>query len=723
MPQVPQYNREVGAQLTPTPYRHDRTDENTFGGGIYQAQQRMGAVIARGGDQMTHALNHFKDRYDRARLIEFSNELQKYEQDNIRNGYLKTSGKEAMSGAQAAIDEWNKNGQSTLDKFKFTGYAKARANDILLSYTSHVQENIEKHNFQQTETWNKTVFDDAYNNVFKNASFYRHDPEGFNRNLKNLNTLIDNDLRYQKLDADMKAIYKGNLETKVYEGTLDSLIAENSLAAKAFFENNKDKISAGKIDDYISKINNMENKYYADEISSKLVGLTPEEAYKQIDSIENIELKDAVERRYNHYIKRQEDAEKQVEKQQLDQFYNTALQKKQNGMPLSYDDIPQGLDSKTQLSLMEYVSKNGNPESQDDVWEELYELKVSDAQKFANLDLNKFRGYLSDGEYKQFLKDQQKIKSGGYYTDIQDDDKKIQEALKSMGLDKNETLPFKADKKDIAYSEIRSMVREFEAKKGRTINANELNDIVKSLGYKGEDGAKIYQQLELGMRTRTGFIKNVIGDFIEYQKQHNGQMPTDDEKYKIINRRVADVEIERNQSIIDEINSGVIQQQKQTQPQAQKQNDIFFGHSITSPYGKRTQPTKGASTNHQGIDLSYKMNEPVKAFEGGMVVRVGKSQGLGNFVEIQDQNGIIHSYGHNNKITVNQGQYIKRGDEIALAGSTGISIGPHVHYSKKQNGKFIDPTQKGGAIQDGTVIKNAKTGQRMVMRNGQWQAM
>ena len=200
-------------------------------------------------------------------------------------------------------------------------------------------------------------------------------------------------------------------------------------------------------------------------------------------------------------------------------------------------------------------------------------------------------------------------------------------------------------------------------------------------------------------------------------------MPTDDEKYKIINRRVADVEIERNQSIIDEINSGVIQQQKQTQPQAQKQNDIFFGHSITSPYGKRTQPTKGASTNHQGIDLSYKMNEPVKAFEGGMVVRVGKSQGLGNFVEIQDQNGIIHSYGHNNKITVNQGQYIKRGDEIALAGSTGISIGPHVHYSKKQNGKFIDPTQKGGAIQDGTVIKNAKTGQRMVMRNGQWQAM
>lgn len=720
MPQVPQYNREVGAQLTPTPYRHDRTDENTFGGGIYQAQQRLGAAIVENVDDATRSLMRFKEGIDRTKLIEFSNKLQEYKQDNIVNGYLKTSGKDAMSGAQQTIDDFGKFGQEELDKYKFSGYSQARANQILLGYTSTIQEEVNKHSKDQTKAWNKTVFDDAYNNVFKNASFYRHDPEGFNRNLKNLNTLIDNDLRYQELDADMKAIYKGNLETKLYETALDSLISENSLSAAVFFEKNKDKISADKIDDYIGKISNMENKYYADNFASQLMNLEPDEAIKQINSIQDLDQRDAVERRYNHYIKQKEDLKKQVESQQLDSFYNTALQKKQNNQPLSYDDIPQGIDSKTKLSLMEYVSKNGTPESQDDVWQELYELKVSNAQEFANLDLNKFRGYLSDGEYKQFLKDQQKIKSGGYYTDIQDDDKKIQEALKSMGLDKNAALPFKADKKDIAYSEIRSLIREFEARKGRKINGEELNDIVKSLGYKGEDGAKIYQQLELGMRTKTGFIKNVINDFIEYQKQHNGQMPSDEEKYKIINRRVADVEIERNQTIIDEINN----QTTQTQPQTQnKTNDIFFGHSITSPYGKRTQPTKGASKYHQGIDLSYRMNEPVKAFEGGMVVRVGKSQGLGNFVEIQDQNGIIHSYGHNNKITVNQGQYIKRGDEIALAGSTGISTGPHVHYSKKQNGKFIDPTQKGGAIQDGTVIKNAKTGQRMVMRNGQWQAM
>ena len=442
--------------------------------------------------------------------------------------------------------------------------------------------------------------------------------------------------------------------------------------------------------------------------------LEPSEAYKQINSIENLDTRDAVERRYNHYLNMQEAQKRETEKQMLDGFYNTALQKTQSGQPLSYDDIPQGLDAKTQLSLMEYVSKNGAPDTQDDIWEELYELKVNNAQEFANLDLNKYRGYLSDSEYKQFFKDQKKIKDGKYYTDIKDDDKKINEALKSMGLNKNAALPFKGDKKDISYSEIRSMVREFEARKGRSIVEDELNSIINSLGYKGKDGAKIYEQLELGMRTRTGFIRDVIGDFIEYQNQHNGQMPSDEEKYKIINNRVANYEIEQNQNAINAIdNFNNVQQENQ--------NDIFFGHSITSEYGKRKQPTKGASTYHKGIDLSYKMNEPVKAFEGGVVLRTGKSETLGNFIEIQDKNGVVHSYGHNNKITAKQGQYIKRGDEIALAGSTGVSTGPHVHYSKKQNGNYLNPTNQGGLIQDGTVIKNAKTGQRMVMRNGQWQ--
>ena len=132
-----------------------------------------------------------------------------------------------------------------------------------MGYTAHVQKGVEAHDYQETERWNNTVYDNAYDNVYKNASFYRHDPASQARNLKNLNTLIENDQRYQSLDPELKAIYKANMEAKMHESILDSLIGENSLAAKEYFETNKDKFVSGKQADYIAKINNMENKYYS----------------------------------------------------------------------------------------------------------------------------------------------------------------------------------------------------------------------------------------------------------------------------------------------------------------------------------------------------------------------------------------------------------------------------------------------------------------------------
>ena len=713
MPQVPIAKREVQAQLTPTPYIEARVNADTSGANVARAYEGLGVQVGR----MGYGLLHLKEKYDRTKMYEFANEIADLEQRKVRSkeeGILYKTGKDFMGQSQQFMQDWDADAKKIREKYKFLGDYARRADAYLSERSRAVQTIAEKHDFDESEKWNAAVYQDTLANVYRDANFYRNDPEGLKRSMANLKATFNVMPSLQKLDPEMRAIAEKQMISQFHEAVLDGKIADNSLSAKEYFEAHKGEISYQKQAAYLDRVNNLGNKYFADEMANQLLMLEPSEAYKQINSIENIDTRDAVERRYNHYLNMQEAQKREAEKQMLDGFYNTALQKTQSGQALSYDDIPQGLDAKTQLSLMEYVSKNGAPNTQDDIWEELYELKVNNAQEFANLDLNKYRGYLSDSEYKQFFKDQKKIKDGKYYTDIKDDDKKINEALKSMGLNKNAALPFKGDKKDISYSEIRSMVREFEARKGRSIVEDELNSIINSLGYKGKDGAKIYEQLELGMRTRTGFIRDVIGDFIEYQNQHNGQMPSDEEKYKIINNRVANYEIEQNQKAINAIDNF-------NNAQQENQNDIFFGHSITSEYGKRNQPTKGASTYHKGIDLSYKMNEPVKAFEGGVVLRTGKSETLGNFIEIQDKNGVVHSYGHNNKITAKQGQYIKRGDEIALAGSTGVSTGPHVHYSKKQNGNYLNPTNQGGLIQDGTVIKNAKTGQRMVMRNGQWQ--
>lgn len=165
--------------------------------------------------------------------------------------------------------------------------------------------------------------------------------------------------------------------------------------------------------------------------------------------------------------------------------------------------------------------------------------------------------------------------------------------------------------------------------------------------------------------------------------------------------------------------------------------DTWQGHSITSLYGRRKAPTKGASTDHKGIDLAYKNNENIQAFSGGKVVKVvndqGKSKkGYGNYVDIKSYDGTIHRYAHANKITVKVGQEVNAGTTIAKAGSTGASTGTHLHYEKIINGKRIDPMSKQSGsgiksnqtkIADGAMIRNPKTGQTMVMKGGKWQVI
>jgi len=328
--------------------------------------------------------------------------------------------------------------------------------------------------------------------------------------------------------------------SKAHEAVLNSYIQEGSLQARGYFEKHKDELRADVQARYIGAIKNEEMKYQARNIADNLFATckNEEEAIKKAESIEDINLSDQVVSRVKRHYGEQEHFKNEAERQALDDFYNTVIQKQQSGEVLSFDDIPDNVDPKTKLSLMNYVNKNGEPEDDHQVWDELYEKSVNDAQGFAKEDLNKYRGYLTDGQYQSFRKKQQEIQNGKYYTNIKDDDKKINEALKAVGLNKNSIAPWAGDKKDIAYSEIRSLVREFEARRGRSINDSELQNIINSLGYKDASGVQTYKQIEKGMRERTGFIKDVINDFTYYQSKHNGELPSDEEKLKIINNRI-----------------------------------------------------------------------------------------------------------------------------------------------------------------------------------------
>ena len=77
----------------------------------------------------------------------------------------------------------------------------------------------------------------------------------------------------------------------------------------------------------------------------------------------------------------------------------------------------------------------------------------------------------------------------------------------------------------------------------------------------------------------------------------------------------------------------------------------------------------------------------------GVVSWAGKRSGYGNLIEINHGNGYTTRYGHNQRHLVKAGDKVKKGQQIALMGSTGRSTGPHVHFEVLQNGKTVNPSK------------------------------
>lgn len=112
---------------------------------------------------------------------------------------------------------------------------------------------------------------------------------------------------------------------------------------------------------------------------------------------------------------------------------------------------------------------------------------------------------------------------------------------------------------------------------------------------------------------------------------------------------------------------------------------------ISCGFGPRKAPTKGASTYHKGIDIAVPTGTSVKAAKAGTVVTSTYSSSGGNLISISHGNGVYTYYMHNSKRKVNVGDHVKKGQEIALSGSTGISTGPHLHFALFMGGKYVNP--------------------------------
>ncbi|MFB0919949.1 MAG: M23 family metallopeptidase [Oscillospiraceae bacterium] len=113
--------------------------------------------------------------------------------------------------------------------------------------------------------------------------------------------------------------------------------------------------------------------------------------------------------------------------------------------------------------------------------------------------------------------------------------------------------------------------------------------------------------------------------------------------------------------------------------------------AVTSGFGYRKHPIEGDVKFHYGTDLGAIDGTSVTAFADGKVLSVQELDGYGLTVLIQHANGFSTLYAHLGQALVEQGQEVKRGDNIALSGHSGEVTGPHLHFEIICNGKYLNP--------------------------------
>ena len=101
---------------------------------------------------------------------------------------------------------------------------------------------------------------------------------------------------------------------------------------------------------------------------------------------------------------------------------------------------------------------------------------------------------------------------------------------------------------------------------------------------------------------------------------------------------------------------------------------------LSSRFAYRISPFTGRKEFHRGIDISSRMSAPIIAPANGVVAIVRWDRLSGKVIRINHGYGLKTVYAHLSKALVKKGQYVKRGETIALVGNTGRSTGPHLHY-------------------------------------------
>lgn len=520
-------------------YNNVNPDANAFGASAANAA----ANLSKGLNNIASAAIAFKKQNDDIQLLDFANKVNDLRSKILydkENGYLNKKGEFAAGKTDDVMSAYLTDADNLLKSYNFHGANKLKGANLIKSIGNGLYQNVSAHDLQQTAVRDKNIYENSNTSQINTLLQNRNNPDSITNYLANIKTAADVYSNSQGLDEEAKKQLLQNSQSIGIESLLSNYLADNNLdALQTVYEKYSSLLSPDKQASFKAQItkNDFKNKtvQYAEDIMNKYE--TEEEQLIEADKIQDIDLRDNVSNRIKAKNTEIRNLKKQKENEAREATYNNFLNKQKNGEIISYDDIVDGLNPIQELSARRYVEQinsKGKVSTSAEVDKYLLEKQLYDAQGFAKLNLDDYKGFISDSDIEKYKKAQAAIIKGDYITDFQNE--KVKEAVNKAINDAGIGSLFGSKKGTSAFNIAEAMTHEYEKRYAHKIPAEKRDKIISSLAYEKEN-KKTFQQIEQEMGRKTGFVKKVINDIAYFEKQR-GHFPDDKEIRQIVDSNV-----------------------------------------------------------------------------------------------------------------------------------------------------------------------------------------
>lgn len=255
------------------------------------------------------------------------------------------------------------------------------------------------------------------------------------------------------------------------------------------------------------------------------------------------------------------------------------------------------------------------------------------------------------------------------------------------------------------------------------LNSGSIAELLNKAEYISQITAYDRQMLEEYQETRLSIEEKEVRLIVEHQQLEGLVIQAEGEKQAIellistksqqLKQYESDIEASESEIVsmqeemdaldkeIAQLEQKIREEEEAARRAAQQQKVVYDGGQflfplnsytrLTSDYGWREHPIFKTQRLHNGMDFGASTGTPIMAAYDGEVVVSTYSSSAGNYIMINHGGGLSTVYMHCSKLIAQVGDVVKKGDVIGLVGSTGNSTGPHLHFSVRVNGEYVDP--------------------------------